>query len=233
MLARLRLSGVLCLIVFSSAAANAADQPSSLPSFDSPATTARSGQAQLSPIPIIDAHIHLFDPTRPQGAPYSGPRPAPGTQPVAAYPDRYRRLAVPLGVVGAIKVEASPWIEDNLWVLEVAQRDPIIVGVVGNLEPDKPEFAEYRAKAREDLQEEVGIVAHLAWQRVAEALRAGTLEPRDALFAADKATTLYQLVTGQATTRTETRELTDTLDDHERETLRDAIDAYLRQPDPA
>ncbi len=28
-------------------------------------------------------------------------------------------------------------------VLEVAQKDPIIVGVVGNLEHDKPEFAEY------------------------------------------------------------------------------------------
>jgi predicted TIM-barrel fold metal-dependent hydrolase len=40
-------------------------------------------------------------------------------------------------------VEASPWVEDNLWALEVAQRDTIIVGVVGNLEPDKPEFAEY------------------------------------------------------------------------------------------
>jgi len=99
--------------------------------------------AQAPPIPIIDAHIHLFDPTRPQGAPYSGPRPAPGQTPIAAYPDRYRRLASPLGVVGAIKVEASPWIEDNLWVLEVAQRDPIIVGVVGNLEPEKPEFPEY------------------------------------------------------------------------------------------
>ena len=98
---------------------------------------------QTLPIPIIDTHIHLFDPTRPQGAPYSGPPPAPGARPIAAYPDRYRRLAVPLGVVGAIKVEASPWIEDNLWVLEVAQRDPIIVGVVGNLEPDKPEFPEY------------------------------------------------------------------------------------------
>jgi L-fuconolactonase len=100
-------------------------------------------EEQTPPIPIIDAHIHLFDPTRPQGAPYSGPRPAPGGTAIAAYPDRYRRLAVPLGVVGAIKVEASPWIEDNLWVLEVAQRDPIMVGVVGNLEPDKPEFPEY------------------------------------------------------------------------------------------
>jgi predicted TIM-barrel fold metal-dependent hydrolase len=98
--------------------------------------------AQSPPIPIIDTHIHLFDPTRPQGAPYSGPR-VPGQAPIPAYPDRYRKLAVPLGVVGAIKVEASPWIEDNLWVLEVAQRDTIVVGVIGNLEPDKPEFKEY------------------------------------------------------------------------------------------
>ena len=104
----------------------------------------RSSAAQgAPPIPIIDAHIHLFDPTRPQGAPYSGPGPASGQVPIAAYPERYRRLAVPLGVVGAIKVEASPWIEDNRWILEVAERDPIMVGVVGNLEPDKPEFAEY------------------------------------------------------------------------------------------
>jgi predicted TIM-barrel fold metal-dependent hydrolase len=93
-------------------------------------------------IPIIDTHIHLFDPTRPQGAPYSGPR-IPGVAPIPAYPDRYRKLAMPLGAVGAIKVEASPWVEDNLWVLDVAQRDTIIVGVIGNLEPDKAEFKEY------------------------------------------------------------------------------------------
>ena len=92
-------------------------------------------------IPIIDTHIHLFDPTRPQGAPYSGPKNA--GPPVPALPARYRALAGPLGAVGAIKVEASPWIEDNLWVLQVAQQDPIIVGVIGNLEPEKPEFAEY------------------------------------------------------------------------------------------
>jgi L-fuconolactonase len=107
------------------------------------AATVRPSLAQVPPIPIIDTHIHLFDPTRPQGAPYSGPAPAPGAKPIAAYPERYRKLAVPLGVVGAIKVEASPWIEDNLWVLEVVQRDPIMVGVIGNLEPDKPEFPEY------------------------------------------------------------------------------------------
>jgi hypothetical protein len=54
--------------------------------------------AQASPIPIIDTHIHLFDPARPQGAPYSGPR-VPGQAPIAAYPDRYRKLAGPLGAV--------------------------------------------------------------------------------------------------------------------------------------
>jgi len=100
----------------------------------------RPSEARTAAIPIIDTHIHLYDPDRPQGAPYAGP---PGVPRIAAYPERYRKLAVPLGVVGAIKVEASPWIEDNLWVLEVAQKDPIIVGVVGNLEPDKPEFPEY------------------------------------------------------------------------------------------
>ncbi len=98
-------------------------------------------QAQQAPVPIIDTHIHLFDPTRPQGAPYSGPR--GGGPPIPSLPPRYRTLAEPLGIVGAIKVEASPWLEDNLWVLEVAQTDTMIVGVIGNLEPDKPEFAEY------------------------------------------------------------------------------------------
>jgi L-fuconolactonase len=108
------------------------------------AATPRHSEAQgaPAPLPIIDTHIHLFDPTRPQGAPYSGPR-AAGAAPIPAYPDRYRKLAAPLGSVGAIKVEASPWVEDNLWVLEVSQRDTIIVGVIGNLEPDKPEFREY------------------------------------------------------------------------------------------
>lgn len=88
---------------------------------------------------------------------------------------------------------------------------------------ERPEFSEYRRKAREDLVEEVGIVAHLAWQRVAEALQAGSLEPRDALFAADKATSLYQLVSGQATSRSEHRELLADFDDHER----DAVAAWL------
>ncbi len=102
----------------------------------SAAVKAVNAQAQL--VPIIDTHIHLFDQTRPQGAPYVGN--TGNTEP--ALPDTYRKLA-PLGIVGAIEIEASPWIEDNLWVLEVEATDSIMVGAVGNLQPDKPEFAEY------------------------------------------------------------------------------------------
>src|SRR6476660_4293534 len=96
--------------------------------------------AQTPPIPIIDCHIHLFDQTRPQGAPYSGGGRG-STEP--SLPPRYRRLATPLGIVGAIEIEASPWIEDNLWVLEVEEKDPLMVGAIGNLLPEKPEFKEY------------------------------------------------------------------------------------------
>ncbi|MBI4891751.1 MAG: amidohydrolase family protein, partial [Acidobacteria bacterium] len=99
------------------------------------------GAAWVAPdgIPIIDCHIHLFDQTRPQGAPYSGG----GRNKEAALPARYKKLAQPLGIVGAIEVEASPWIEDNLWVLEVLAPEPMMLGTIGNLQPEKPEFGEY------------------------------------------------------------------------------------------
>ncbi|TDE15650.1 amidohydrolase family protein [Dyadobacter psychrotolerans] len=89
-------------------------------------------------IPIIDTHIHLFDPNRPQGIPWPGKNDKILYKP--ALPERYRGIAGRLGVAGAIVVEASPWPEDNQWVLEVAAKDKIIVGVIGNLEPGKPEF---------------------------------------------------------------------------------------------
>jgi predicted TIM-barrel fold metal-dependent hydrolase len=88
-------------------------------------------------IPVIDCHIHLFDVNRPQGVPWPAK-----TDSIykTALPDRYRRIAEPFGIVGAIEVEASPWLEDNQWVLDIAAKDKIIVGTVGDLEPDKPEF---------------------------------------------------------------------------------------------
>ena len=102
------------------------------------ATGALCAPAQNAPIPIIDTHIHLFDTARPQGVPWPPKDDAVLYQP--ALPARYRSIAGPLGIRGAIEVECSPWLEDNQWVLDVAARDRIIVGMVGDLEPGKPEF---------------------------------------------------------------------------------------------
>ncbi len=93
--------------------------------------------AAQSGIPVIDTHIHLFDVSRPQGVPWP-PKDSPIYK--TALPARYRPLAVPHGVVGAIEIECSPWFDDNQWVLDVVQKDPIIVGTVGDLEPGTPGF---------------------------------------------------------------------------------------------
>jgi predicted TIM-barrel fold metal-dependent hydrolase len=87
---------------------------------------------------IIDTHTHFYDPTRPEGVPWP-----PKDDPVLyrrVLPEDLKRLAEPLGVTGTVVVEASPWIEDNRWVLDLAARDPFIVGVVGHLKPGKPDF---------------------------------------------------------------------------------------------
>ena len=97
--------------------------------------------APAAPYPIIDTHIHLFDPTRSQGVPWPPKDNKVLYQP--ALPDRFRKIATPLGITGAIEVEASPWLEDNQWVLDVAAKDPIIVGTVGDLEPGKPDFRKH------------------------------------------------------------------------------------------
>ncbi len=94
--------------------------------------------SNASPIPIIDTHIHLFDPTRPQGVPWPAKDDPIRYKP--ALPSRYIQLTRKLGVVGAIEIEASPWLEDNQWVLDLAAHNPVIVGTVGDLEPGKAEF---------------------------------------------------------------------------------------------
>jgi L-fuconolactonase len=101
------------------------------------AATALPKANAAAPIPIIDCHIHLFDVSRPQGVPWPSKDDAIYK---TALPDRYRGIAVPLGIVGAIEVEASPWFDDNQWVLDIAAKDKILVGTIGDLEPDKPEF---------------------------------------------------------------------------------------------
>jgi len=94
--------------------------------------------ARGASIPIVDTHIHLFDPARPQGVPWPDKKDA--RLYLAALPARYRKVTQGLGIVGAIEIECSPWLEDNQWVLDVAAKDSIIVGTVGNLQPGQPQF---------------------------------------------------------------------------------------------
>jgi L-fuconolactonase len=83
---------------------------------------------------IVDTHVHFYDPRRPQGVPWPPTNDALLYKPVL--PDAYAALVRPLGITGAIVVEASAWPEDNQWLLDLARDNPIIVGVVGNLQPD-------------------------------------------------------------------------------------------------
>jgi L-fuconolactonase len=96
-------------------------------------------EAASPPIPIIDTHIHLFDPGRPGGVPW--PEKTDTALYKAALPDRYASIARPFGVVGAIVIEASPLASDNDWVLSVAAKYPVIVGMVGDLIPGTPAYA--------------------------------------------------------------------------------------------
>lgn len=101
-------------------------------------TAASMALAQADAIPIIDTHFHLYDQTRPQGAPF----PFTPNQP-PFLPKHFRESALPLGISGGIKVEASPWVEDNLWVLMQIESEPMITGMIGNLDPMKQDFQEY------------------------------------------------------------------------------------------
>src|SRR5579862_4641745 len=82
------------------------------------ASTVADAAGQPAPVPVIDTHIHLFDTRRPQGVPWPDKNDPVLYQP--ALPERYRKIATPFGITGAIEVEASPWLEDNQWVLDLA-----------------------------------------------------------------------------------------------------------------
>ena len=94
--------------------------------------------------PIVDTHTHFYDPTRPEGVPW------PGKDDKQLYrrvlPEDFERLVRPLGVTGTVVVEASPWVEDNQWVLDLAEKDPFVLGLVGHLTPGTDDFARHLAR---------------------------------------------------------------------------------------
>ena len=112
-----------------------------------------------------------------------------------------------VGVTEAAKVAGIPHANVSYWLHD-------------------PKYDEFRRKAREDLVEEVRVAAHLLWKRVVET--ADQMEPRDALFGAEKASTILQLLSGQATARTESRELP-SFEDHETTALAELAAEVLRE----
>ena len=92
----------------------------------------RAAEPPLPP-PVIDTHTHFFDPTRPEGVPWPGKG---GDLYRPVLPAEWQTLVKPLGVTGTVVVEASSWLEDNQWLLDLAARHdrerlPGMLGVVG------------------------------------------------------------------------------------------------------
>jgi L-fuconolactonase len=90
---------------------------------------------------IIDTHVHFYDPTRPEGIPWPKKTDKDIYRPML--PADFEKVAGPAEVTGVVVVEASPWLEDNQWLLDLAEKSPLIVGVVGNLTPGAENFADH------------------------------------------------------------------------------------------
>ncbi len=56
-------------------------------------------------------------------------------------PPDWQRVAAPHGIRETVVVEASAWVQDNDWILRLADEHPCIVGFIGNLRPADGTFA--------------------------------------------------------------------------------------------
>ena len=86
----------------------------------------------------VDCHTHFYDPTRPEGVPWPGKDSSLYRR---VLPDDWMAVAGPRGVTETVVVEASPWVEDNQFLLDLAAKDKRLLGIIGNLDPVSPEFA--------------------------------------------------------------------------------------------
>lgn len=101
---------------------------------------AREGTDNLG----IDTHTHFYDPARPQGVPW--PAKTSKTLYRTVLPKEFVDLARPVGIGYTVVVEASPWVEDNQWLLDLAEREPCILGIVGRLIPTEADFGKHLAR---------------------------------------------------------------------------------------
>jgi L-fuconolactonase len=96
--------------------------------------TGASLAAAVGQADIVDTHVHFYDPFRPEGVPW--PRKDEKVLHRRVMPEDYQKLSKARVII----VEASPWVEDNQWILDLARRHKFILGCVGNLDPSSAEF---------------------------------------------------------------------------------------------
>lgn len=106
-----------------------------------PGDTAAVGQPAVPHVTVIDTHTHFYDPTRPQGVPW--PPSGDSLLHRPHLPQQFTPMAAAAGVVGTVVVEASSWLEDNQWLLDLAGAHPVIVGIVGSLAPGEAGFRQH------------------------------------------------------------------------------------------
>jgi len=94
--------------------------------------------AQAETPVIIDTHVHFWDTRRPEGVSWPPKTDALLYRPVL--PAEYSALVRPPGVTGAVIIEASSWLEDNQWILDLVKDNPLFVGYVGHLNPGTDDF---------------------------------------------------------------------------------------------
>ena len=100
-------------------------------------------------IPIIDTHIHLYDTTRPQGLPWPPKDDEVLYRPVLT--EHFDKVSDENGINATVIVEASKWIPDNQWVLDLVKHDPNrYIGLVGSLEIGTPDFKKYLTELSKD-----------------------------------------------------------------------------------
>ena len=103
----------------------------------------------FSDVPIIDTHIHLYDTTRPEGLPWPPESDQVLFRPVL--PKDFDAVAKKNGLTATVIVEASEWLTDNQWVLDLVKHDPHrYIGLVGSLEIGTPDFARNLKKLSQD-----------------------------------------------------------------------------------
>lgn len=93
---------------------------------------------------------------------------------------------------------------------------------------DAPEFADLRQKTQRDQAEGARVLALEVAGEIRR--RLPEFEPKDLAVLYGILVDKAQLMSGEATTRTETRDLTGDLDDHERKALRDLLTDVVSGP---